>query len=171
MVTFRTSTYAVSPLTFVAMMPSLKQVAKVATTIKLSVIFFALVLIVPGGKLLAQNPGNGQIQLTGHVGAFADTLWAGIIDAEKGSYVGSLVRINKGTFTIKAPLADPGLYVLMVGDPNNTNNISYYNVFLEAGIAELNLTEKSRDFDPVKGASLFAWKALVEQFGPDFDTL
>lgn len=171
MVTFRTSTYAVSPLTFVAMMPSLKQVAKVATTIKLSVIFFALVLIVPGGKLLAQNPGNGQIQLTGHVGAFADTLWAGIIDAEKGSYVGSLVRINKGTFTIKAPLADPGLYVLMVGDPNNTNNITYYNVFLEAGIAELNLNEKSRDFDPVKGASLFAWKALVEQFGPDFDTL
>ena len=129
MVTFRTSTYAVSPLTFVAMMPSLKQVAKVATTIKLSVIFFALVLIVPGGKLLAQNPGNGQIQLTGHVGAFADTLWAGIIDAEKGSYVGSLVRINKGTFTIKAPLADPSLYVLMVGDPNNTNNITYYNVF------------------------------------------
>ena len=171
MVTFRTSTYAVSPLTFVAMMPLLKQVAKVATTTKLSALFFALVLIVPVGKAGAQTTGSREIQLTGHVGAFADSLWAGIIDAEKGSYVGSLTRIIKGSFTIKAPLADPGLYVLMVGDPNNTNSISYYNVFLEPGIAELNLPAKDKDFDPVKGTSLFAWKALVNVFGADFDTL
>lgn len=153
------------------MMPLLKQAAKVATPIKLSALFFMLLLIMAAPPLNAQTATKGQVQLTGHVGAFADTLWAGLIDTEKGSYLGALTRIQQGQFTIKAVLENPGLYVLMIGNPNNSGNTSYYNIFLEPGIAELNLTVKGRDYEPVKGASLFAWNALVNQFGADFDTL
>ncbi len=115
--------------------------------------------------------GDGRLTLVGHTGPMTDSLWAGLIDGEKGAYIVPAVRIKGGKFSISAKLEEPGLYILMIGDPKIQSTLKYFNVFLENAVSELSIHDDWKDIEPIKGESLFAWKALVTGFGPYFDTL
>ncbi|HSC52475.1 MAG TPA: TlpA disulfide reductase family protein [Phnomibacter sp.] len=129
-------------------------------------------LAVAQGVVAAEKPQkSNKMVLVGKTGAFADSLWAGIIDGEKNAFITPATRIKAGQFTISTKLEEPGLYVLMVGNPRDQQSLHYYNVFLENGQNELNIPTASGDYEVVQGNGLVAWKALESTFGNDFDTL
>lgn len=168
----------ISNLTFVNMTNAFNRIAKVTMhQFFLRILFVTLAIqfgLVSEGQVMRDGSkpvASNKLTLVGHTGPFADSLWAGIIDGEKGTYLAPVARIKAGQFTISAKLEAPGLYILMVGDPKNQSSLKYFNVFLENAPAELSIKDADNDYEPIKGDAIFAWKALVNQFGPDFDTL
>lgn len=160
------------------MMRDLTQTAKIT----MSNVFIGILFVTMANMTL--QPVNAQVmrdgskpaatsklELIGHVGPFADSLWAGLIDGEKGTYLAPVARISSGTFKLSAKLDGPGLYVLMIGNPKDQGSLKYFNVFLENAPAEISIKDPSGDYEPVNGEAVFAWKALVNVFGPDFDEL
>jgi thiol-disulfide isomerase/thioredoxin len=170
--------HLISNLTFVDMTNAINRIAKVTMQPFFLRIMFVTLAIHFCLQTNAQVMKDGskpaaasKLTLVGHTGSFADSLWAGIIDGEKGTYLAPVARIKSGQFTISAKLEEPGLYILMIGDPKNQASLKYFNVFLENEPAELSVKDANSDVEPIKGDALFAWQALVQQFGPDFDTL
>ncbi|MCU0335579.1 MAG: TlpA family protein disulfide reductase [Chitinophagaceae bacterium] len=114
---------------------------------------------------------GGKLVLVGRTGPFADSLYAALIDGEKGTYVANPTIIRNGQFVLSARLNEPGMLVLMVGNPKTPQSLKYHNLFLENDSATVSIP--SADAEPVaeKGAAPIAFQALVARFGPFFDTL
>lgn len=170
--------HLISNLTFVDMTNAINRIAKVTMQPFFMRIMFVTLAITFCLQTNAQVMRDGskpaaasKLTLVGHTGPFADSLWAGLIDGEKGTYLAPVARIKSGQFMISAKLEQPGLYILMIGDPKNQSSLKYFNVFLDNEPVELLVKDANSDVEPIKGDAPFAWKALVQQFGPDFDTL
>ncbi len=139
-------------------------------------------LFVPIALLFAINasaqPGANNVvkqetklTLKGKVGAGFDSMWAALMEPEKGTYVGQQSRISKRSFTITTPLPNPGIYLLMVGDPRKQSTLKYFNIFLENGKAAVTVSDDGSDYQVDEGTPPKAFKALILYFGSDFDSL
>lgn len=133
-------------------------------------LFFTLLAALFFGVAGAQ-PGAAKLVLTGRTGPFADSLYAALIDGEKGTYVATPVLIQNGRFVLTTRLPEPGMMVLMVGNPKLPQSLKYHNLFLENDSATVSIPSADADVVAETGAAPLAFQALVARFGPFFDKL
>jgi peroxiredoxin len=130
-----------------------------------------LLVVLLFSATLFSHAQPGKVIVKGVTGAFADNMYAALIDGEKGEYVGKQVSIINRSFVLEGNLPMPGIFLLLIGNPAQKETLKYFDLFLEPGSAEVSVMDADGKAQPVKGTSVFAFRELVDMFGMDFDAL
>ena len=113
----------------------------------------------------------GQLHLRGKLSGFSlnDSSRVGLINPQTSRPLGSFVPVSEGSFQLTANLPQPGIYVLMVGNPQDQSSLKFYNLFLDNGNTGIVVTENDPVVKVENGESAKAFEALLRQMGPYFD--
>lgn len=139
--------------------------------------FYRILLIcmavgcIPDARAQVSNSSSAKMTLNGTIGAYADSMWAAIIDPQTGSYVGSPARILQGTFKIITTIPSPTVYILMIGNPQEQATLKYFNCFFTNEATSLHVGVNQKDIIVSKGAAAMAFQGLIVQMGDEFDLL